>query len=610
MPTEILTKTLYPIAAAQYDFTTGVGVPTWVDADFGIWIQKEGPVQLQWVYDLNALHSERAGRRMVITGMSLSFGASVALSEDVGKTATYVLYVQNYGYTGISPGHNRDYDANIGIVPNTVNQSYSNITLYKGDMSDFGGGEETMAVLSGIINKYADADEWKQVCVSCELFNSSEINAARARYGVITLHYYYDDAPTRAINNVNQPSTMAFGERAQGSGVLMNAYNIDLFNPTKNILKKPVIRFVRQGSTPIDDVDVMDPYRVPQDIYPYGKVSITDRNYLLALYQWSEAPRATQIKVRVDIEGRNVEYSDFMTALDKKYNPSIIRFSTVRAENRSGELVESDTSIFTMTSVKIAISEGNFRNGFTLRAYYAQSSQEFDPDNYVPINISGTLINQYITGVTNVPNLVDPKNGTEIIGYTQNSDWIIRLVFTDGYESNDSFVYLYKAVANFHMSGFPNGGVCAGGFCSTAGRSHDPAEDGPGLNETYYQFVPYAGIRGCDYSVGETKTPFKWIDGKPVYRRVFTVTNPTLVNNAYSFETISDCDTVISLNGLWRSSWSGTNRNWFMFPYSELGNSSVIAMLTVENGVPRYSQNFDLRPSEIIIIIEYTKTTD
>ena len=103
----------------------------------------------------------------------------------------------------------------------------------------------------------------------------------------------------------------------------------------------------------------------------------------------------------------------------------------------------------------------------------------------------------------------------------------------------------------------------------------------------------------CHYSTEETKTGNYWIDGKPIYRKVFTGTasNGTTVNHG-----INNLEKVIDMKG------TTTADNSVTYPLSH------------------YDQGYMIRPSvsatqliwtiasfgtiTYIVTLEYTKTTD
>lgn len=96
----------------------------------------------------------------------------------------------------------------------------------------------------------------------------------------------------------------------------------------------------------------------------------------------------------------------------------------------------------------------------------------------------------------------------------------------------------------------------------------------------------------------------KWIDGKPIYRKVFSGTFGD-VKTHFSQSEIG-YETVIKAYGIMNSIWG----NWWHFPTYFTESAYYIAtyytteIITIEHG-GNYNDN-----SQIRFIIEYTKTTD
>ena len=106
------------------------------------------------------------------------------------------------------------------------------------------------------------------------------------------------------------------------------------------------------------------------------------------------------------------------------------------------------------------------------------------------------------------------------------------------------------------------------------------------------------------YSTTETRIG-TWIDGKPLYRKVFTITNPQSTNTNYEDVSNLNIQTQAHLYGYYKTS-SG---NKFDIPfYDSESNYSVIFL-----GDANYIRGRFGNPSiitDIKVILEYTKTTD
>ena len=132
---------------------------------------------------------------------------------------------------------------------------------------------------------------------------------------------------------------------------------------------------------------------------------------------------------------------------------------------------------------------------------------------------------------------------------------------------------------------------------------------------TYYMTVGEYTVQGFNDYSEEEKVIGKWIDGKPIYRKVFKFTSPSVSANDIFISKIQDIDYLINSYGtivrLLRSGklspmpfpHSNQNGSIYSYVYNDdelwvgiyVGNSSAL------NGILN-------RPG--IIIVEYTKTTD
>ena len=106
------------------------------------------------------------------------------------------------------------------------------------------------------------------------------------------------------------------------------------------------------------------------------------------------------------------------------------------------------------------------------------------------------------------------------------------------------------------------------------------------------------------YSTDEQFTGEYWIDGKPLYRKVYEVTTPSSTGTATILETIGNEKTVIKVEG----SIVLTNAS---IPINFYQSSSVYSDAFTGNG----NLYMTIGPStyagkSAVIILEYTKTTD
>ena len=104
---------------------------------------------------------------------------------------------------------------------------------------------------------------------------------------------------------------------------------------------------------------------------------------------------------------------------------------------------------------------------------------------------------------------------------------------------------------------------------------------------------------GDNYSTDE-QVIGTWINGKPLYRKVVVIDNP------YNQMTFSIADIDEPINAFWKQAYDSEG---IFFSYGENGSSisNVYFDLTSKNFVISIRGGFG---GEIVIILEYTKTTD
>lgn len=108
------------------------------------------------------------------------------------------------------------------------------------------------------------------------------------------------------------------------------------------------------------------------------------------------------------------------------------------------------------------------------------------------------------------------------------------------------------------------------------------------------------------YSTEETKIG-RWIDGKPVYRRVYVTKSPSIESSyaAISSE-ITTLDSVVSLAGLLKS-----GQTWMVVPFAASSGSYVgvrVSGKAIE--MSTYHPSGGFKNLDAVMTIEYTKTTD
>lgn len=110
-------------------------------------------------------------------------------------------------------------------------------------------------------------------------------------------------------------------------------------------------------------------------------------------------------------------------------------------------------------------------------------------------------------------------------------------------------------------------------------------------------------INKNEYSTTQEIAIGKWIDGKTIYRKVFTQTN--LTNSPYSLDISSiDYDTIVNMDGIVNiGNDSGLLSTWYSSSYN------------IATTIKRNTKKIDIAwsgwasLSSIIIVLEYTKTS-
>ena len=131
---------------------------------------------------------------------------------------------------------------------------------------------------------------------------------------------------------------------------------------------------------------------------------------------------------------------------------------------------------------------------------------------------------------------------------------------------------------------------------------------GLNLDDVVYSDDPTTSVQDMvdpyTYSTDETRIG-TWIDGKPIYRKVFDITNPSTSNTDYSLIS-SDLETCIKIYGFMAIS-DGTQ-----IPVPQTDSSSTYSVIFMKSDKKlrgRFSYAGAV-PSGVKIIVEYTKTTD
>lgn len=107
------------------------------------------------------------------------------------------------------------------------------------------------------------------------------------------------------------------------------------------------------------------------------------------------------------------------------------------------------------------------------------------------------------------------------------------------------------------------------------------------------------------YSTNEIKTNKRWIDGKPIYRKIFNNVSISAGTGRYITSGISNIENMIKLEGILR--YSGNNQFITIPSYY---NSSIFISANYQYNENRIYYDCGTFSGTAIFILEYTKTTD
>lgn len=273
------------------------------------------------------------------------------------------------------------------------------------------------------------------------------------------------------------------------------------------------------------------------------------------------------------------------------YAPKIDTFSLQRCDSNG---TPDDEGGYIATTMKISIGDSSGLNDAQLRVYYsANEYPEVGVSQYIDLtsNISGLL-----SGAINDSSIL---SGT----WSASASWYFVAIFLAGEETSIATASISRGSCSFHISDYPGGGACVGGFSS--GTTVSPKF------ESYAPGYFYGGIYGVNiYTIGETNTNGKWIDGKPIYRYVLKTTSTVDGGSGTVGHLPEDIDTLIYANGTLRDSVGSGNRRTLPFVYYGSSNWSVSYYIKDNGEIVLQAGSEYNGTKEIIIVVEYTKTTD
>ena len=464
------TLTLPRVATHKINYSTG---EAWTQgADAAVYCSAKYKNMAQWQYDLTALQTERAGRDIIITRATVSWSTSAKYTYDI-RVQNARCYGRNWGvYLGDAKG----------------SSTYSHwISTSRAAPHD------SITLIQDTINSGATA-----IYVSCQNASTSASGYGKCEYGTFTIEYEYATPQSIIDYLVSDKTMIALGESVGVTASVRNITGVEI-----SAVQLQAVREV-DGA----DVAIGDPVTVDVSI---GAAETAIINQTLVIPALADVPRTIQLYVKVSIAGVDAEKAALCEALNQRYNPAIEVFNVYRVKKNitDDNWVRNDNGIHTLTNLKITLDDG--ATDFHLYAYYSTGLPDItSTSNRIDLT---DLISSAKGGIENTLAIVDTVNG-----WSLDSEWHFAVVLTDGYESARADAEIGKAFTNVHFAGLATGGVRFGGYC-TRSTLNNPAF------ECEYPIYADGGIASLDYSTEEVKMPYRWIDGKPLYRKVFTFTS-------------------------------------------------------------------------------------
>ena len=538
------TMTLPRVQTYRIYYNTGAAEEA--GADGAVYCGAKKKHMAQWQYDMAALQTERAGRDIIITRATVSWQTS--------STSTYDIRVQDARCYGRGAG------VYLGDAKGTSTSSMQWISTSRAAPHD------SITLIQNTINSGATV-----IYISCQNESTSSNVYGTCQYGTLTIEYDYATPLTVIEYLVADKTMIALGESV---GVSASIRNI-----TESEISAVQLQVVRE----VDGADVAIGDAVSVDVtIPAAETALI--NQTLTIPAWTGAARATQLYVKVTIAGADAEKAALCTALDARYNPTIETFSVSRATQHPIDgWIKSDNGVNTMTDLKIDLGSG--ATGFTMKVYYGTG--EIDTSTASSIDLT-SRISDAIVGLTNTTGLIEKTDG-----WALGNTWNFLLVLSDSYESAQMGAQIGIAFTNMHLAGLTTGGVRFGGYCERS------TQDNPAF-ECAYPIYADGGIPSLDYSTSEVKMPYKWIDGKQIYRRVFVAENVTGAN--YSFaDAIEGLETVVTVSGMFYNQYGQ-----FKIPYVSDGEGWAYVLVQPNKQV-LFQQSGGIGIDKVMVVVEYTK---
>ena len=337
--------------------------------------------------------------------------------------------------------------------------------------------------------------------------------------------------------------------------------------------------------------------------YLYHGQTKTYRNASFTILDVPAALRNTRMKlvgVAYASDGQT-EIDRFEQQLPTRYldvycHPQIPTFDLQRV-NASGDPDESGTKLAMTAQITFAAT-----------SQIASWTVALD---YQGENVSGSVdltssLQTLVAGVTDDTALLSAYT------FTNGEDIAFTLRVYDTGESASATDEIFRAFANFHLSGAALGGAAFGRF-SSADDTHPKLEceypawfsqpvhaDGGIAGVTTYPL-----LASGETMTAEELTGGKWIDGKPIYRVVIsktvTLAADTQVATMPAYETIVSCHCLAKI---------GSETKPVSYCYYNNDNWEINWTIQANGNIVMQAGSSHRKSARVQFIIEYTKSTD
>lgn len=109
------------------------------------------------------------------------------------------------------------------------------------------------------------------------------------------------------------------------------------------------------------------------------------------------------------------------------------------------------------------------------------------------------------------------------------------------------------------------------------------------------------------YFTDEIDTGMKWIDGKSIYRKVYSITNPSSSNTNYHDVSSLNIETLVNI----KAPIINSNIGYFVAPFQDSTDNYAVLFVNSANYLRgRFGAAIISGFISCQVILEYTKTTD